>query len=112
MAKKKYKITLKLIRTDSDTEATHVGDAGDAAKAHSVKAQDDSDLDGTKTGHRIPPSNGTSNVGDTIVWKVKGEVADVLAMCLRWSGAADTDSKGNPVSAFTPTVELQKLELE
>jgi hypothetical protein len=111
MAKQNFKITIKLISTGSETETARVGHANNAAAWHTVTAQDGSALDGTKQGHRVPKAtdSGSSNVGDIIVWHVKGDLVDVLAMCLRWSGAADTDSSGNPASAFPPTIQVMDL---
>jgi hypothetical protein len=111
MAKQKFKITIQLKSTGSANETTRVSHANDAAKVHGVTAQDDKPLDGTKSGHRVPPAtnSGSSKVNDIIVWHVKGELADVLAMCLRWSGAAGTDSVGSAVSAFfRPTISVLK----
>jgi hypothetical protein len=112
MAKQNYKITIQLQSTGSDNEETRVGHANDAAFWHSVTAQDGTKLDGKQDGHRKPKaSNGNpSKVKDIIYWHVRGELVDVLAMCLRWSGAADINiTTGNAVSAFTPTIQVMNL---
>jgi hypothetical protein len=101
----KYKVTLQLNNPyESDqVQKAHIGHAKDAAKWHSVKGGDQNDLDETQ--HRDPKGTGTKP-GNTIIWHVYGEFAQVVAMCNRWEGSADVDDKGVYWNKFTPTVTV------
>jgi hypothetical protein len=105
MAKSKYQITLTLTAAQAGYDySVPIGHAKDAAKWHNVLGADQNPLD--EKAHRKPPKTGTYTDG-TIYWRVYGELSDVLLMCNRWAGSADTDATGTSQPEFAPTVQVQ-----
>jgi hypothetical protein len=101
MAAQKYKITLVLTDPASD-QGTHICHAKQWANWHNVLGSDGNALN--ENTHRGPKGYGTYN--NFIYWHVYGDLKDVLAMCNRWAGGADSYG-GKDYPAFTPTVQVQ-----